>query len=71
MSRQRIRFAFEHITCEAVVDVYLPRPDPITEGAETMAARVCPACPICALPMKYAGFSFEVDDLATLNRPFP
>jgi len=56
----RIVLQFAHVTCDQViVDINLPLPDPPTEGAEAMATRVCPACPICKLPMSYVGFSFD------------
>lgn len=56
---QRIVLMFEHTTCDEVtLDIQLPLPDAITESADAMAARVCPACPICKLPMHYVGFSF-------------
>lgn len=58
MSR-RITLVFEHPACgEVGTDVHLPLPNPITESAEAMAARVCPACPLCKQPMSYVGFSF-------------
>lgn len=55
----RIMLMFEHPACNAVVDIHLPLPDPIVEGTEAMAARVCPVCPICKQPMRYAAWSFS------------
>lgn len=58
MSR-RIILVFEHPSCEEVaIEIQLPLPDPSTESADAMAARICPACPFCKEPMRYVGFSF-------------
>jgi hypothetical protein len=53
--KSRIVLAFEHPTCDIGVDVHIAFPNPI-QGAEALAARVCPACPICKEPMSYTGF---------------
>lgn len=67
----RITLVFSHPPCHGVrVDVCLPLPDPVEEGAEAMAGRVCPACPLCKEPMRYVGFHFGDEDPAP-NRPFP
>lgn len=58
-SGTRIRLMFEHPACEIVVDVHLPLADPIVEGADAMAARVCPACPICKERLGYVGFNLD------------
>ncbi len=59
MSTRRIMLMFEHPTCDVVVDVHIPLPEPIEEGAHAMAARVQPGCPICKELMRYVGFSFD------------
>ena len=60
----RISLMFDHPGCpdDIVVDIHLPLPDPIEEGAEAMAERVRPLCPICKQSMRYAGFSFSDED---------
>lgn len=76
MSKRRIRFMFDHPTptcADVVVDIHLPLPDPIEEGAEAMAERVRPACPICKQPMRYAAWSYsdinDNDDTAPEQAP--
>jgi len=58
MSR-RIVLGFTHATCDVDVDVTVPLPDPIQEGADAMATRCRPACPICKEPMQYVGFNLD------------
>jgi hypothetical protein len=65
MSKRRIRLMFDHPThtCDVVVDIHLPLPEPIEESVAAMADRVRPACPICKQPMPYTGWSFsDLDD---------
>lgn len=62
MSASRIVLCFEHSTCAVLVDITLPLPDPIVEGAETMADRIRPTCPICKNPTDYIGFCFDAEE---------
>jgi len=59
---RRIQLMFEHPTCNVVVDVHIPLPEPIEEGHDAMAVRVRPACPLCKQPMRYVGWSFSTID---------
>lgn len=59
MSKHRITLMFEHRSCDIVVDVHIPLPEPIDESANAMAARVQPACPICKEPMRYSAWGFS------------
>lgn len=69
----RITLIFEHPTCDVGVDVHLPLPDPIEVGAEAMADRCRPACPICKEPMRYIrryiNWRFPDDDASTSESP--
>lgn len=72
----RITLVFEHPPCIGVrVDVRLPLPDPVQEGAETTANRISPACPLCKQAMQYVGFYFSShgsdNDAPEPNHPFP
>ena len=62
-TKRRIRLLFdhsEHSACgEVSVSVHLPLFDPIVEGADALAARVRPACPICKEALRYVGFNLE------------
>ena len=60
--KKHIMLMFEHPACDVVVDIHLPLPDPITEGADAMAERVRPACPICKEPMRYSAWGFSDTD---------
>lgn len=68
-----ITLVFEHTPCVDVrVDVRLPLPDPVEEGAEAIADRIRPTCPACKEAMQYVGFYFgNEDDAPEPNRPFP
>lgn len=61
-SKRRIMLMFEHVPCDVFVDVSVPLPEPIVEGAETMAARVLPQCPLRNKPSTYRGWSFDHED---------
>jgi hypothetical protein len=70
----RITLVFDHPPCNGVrVDIRLPLPNFLTVGAEEMANRVCPPCPVCKQPMQYTGFHLgdNDDDEPSLNHPFP
>lgn len=72
----RITLVFEHPPCPDVrIDIRLPLPDPVVEGADTTAKRICPACPACKETMQYVGFYFSShdsdNDAPEPNRPFP
>lgn len=59
---KRIALVFDHPPCEGVeVTVVVPLPDPIQEGADAMAARCAPACPICKEPARYVGFHLDTE----------
>jgi len=59
---RRIALVFDHPSCEGVeVTLTVPLPDLIQEGADAMAARFAPACPICKALARYVGFHFDTE----------
>jgi len=56
---RRIVLSFEHTACGTDVEIYVPLPDPLQEGAQAIADHRRPACPICKALMQYVGFSFD------------
>ncbi len=63
MMSRRIVLSFDHPPCgDIAVDIHVSLCDPIQEGAEAIAERLRPVCPICKQPAIYVGFCFEPKD---------
>lgn len=59
----RIALVFDHPPCDGVeITLTVPLPDPIQEGADALAARYLPACPLCKEPARYVGFHLDAEE---------